>query len=72
MGLGWCTDREFADSHFDGETYACMVADCRVDAEVIGRAIAGSDNSGNPTYPDLVAVAKRFMCCIELRDAMTL
>ena len=27
---------------------------------------------GKPTYEDLVAVAKKLMCCIELRDAMTL
>lgn len=36
VGLGWCIDRELADSYFDGERHACMVADCRVDVEVIG------------------------------------
>jgi hypothetical protein len=28
--------------------------------------------SGNATNQDLAAAARKFMCCIELRDAMTL
>jgi hypothetical protein len=36
---GWPTDREFADSYFDGETYAWMVANGKVDVEVTGRAV---------------------------------
>jgi hypothetical protein len=35
-------------------------------------AKAGKQMSGNATYQDLAAAARKFMCCIELRDAMTL